>query len=249
MCSDIHKLWSILCWSTFVRNYSLKSSWVWCYKLGAPLSVSPILLCRTSRAPSGWVRSTGDQLCLGHSRTFTECSGSHSFIMMVARLGLSYQKMNLRPSPKSRVLWSRLSGCLCRISLYTAALIFPSTRTDLCLDTTPVSVFRKFLGFHSFLCALTCTVDYEALCWQLCAFPNHVQSAEFTTGGHGSSCRNIWQMISGNKMHLTSILSNILAWISSKPFSVFMAHCRILWWKVCLIHFGIRLYYYKMWNK
>lgn len=123
------------------------------------------------------------------------------------------------PSPKSRVLWSRLSRCLCRISLYTAALIFPSTRTDLCLDTTPVSVFRKFLGFHSFLCALTCTVDYEALCWLLCAFPNHVQSAEFTTGGHGSSCRNIWQMISGNKMHLTSILSNILAWISSKPFS------------------------------
>ncbi len=35
----IHSLCSILCWSTFDTNYSLKSFgvWLWCYKLGTPI--------------------------------------------------------------------------------------------------------------------------------------------------------------------------------------------------------------------
>jgi len=33
----IHSLCSILCWSTFDTNYSLKSFGVWCYKLGTPI--------------------------------------------------------------------------------------------------------------------------------------------------------------------------------------------------------------------
>ena len=57
------------------------------------------------------------------------------------------------------------------------------------------------------VCALTCTVNCGTLYRQVCAFPNHVQSTEFTTGGLQLSCRNISRMISGNRMHLSSILS------------------------------------------
>ena len=46
-----------LCWSPFVSNYSLKSSWVWRYKLGTPVfeeflqffSADPLKLCHV-----GW---------------------------------------------------------------------------------------------------------------------------------------------------------------------------------------------------
>lgn len=44
---------------------------------------------------------------LDHSRTFTEWSWRTSFIMSAVCLGLLFcWKMNLRPSPRSRVLWS-----------------------------------------------------------------------------------------------------------------------------------------------
>ena len=46
------------------------------------------------------------------------------------------------------------------------------------------------------ICALTCTVNCGTLYRQVCAFPNHVQSTEFTTGGLQLSCRNISRMIS-----------------------------------------------------
>ncbi|KAM9534843.1 uncharacterized protein ACWYII_039650 [Salvelinus alpinus] len=39
---------------------------------------------------------------------------------------------------------------------------------------------------------------------QVCAFPNHVQSIELTTGVLQSSCRNISMMINGSRMHLSS---------------------------------------------
>ena len=52
------------------------------------------------------------------------------------------------------------------------------------------------------VCALTCTVNCGTLYRQVCAFPNHFQSTEFTTGGLQLSCRNISRMISGNRMHL-----------------------------------------------
>ena len=49
------------------------------------------------------------------------------------------------------------------------------------------------------------TVNCGTLYRQVCAFPNHVQSIEFTTAGLQSSCRNISRMINGNRMHLSSI--------------------------------------------
>ena len=48
-----------------------------------------------------------------------------------------------------------------------------------------------------------CTVSCGTLNRQGCAFPNHVQSIEFTTGGLQSSC--ISRMINGNRMDLSSI--------------------------------------------
>ena len=56
----------------------------------------------------------------------------------------------------------------------------------------PVSeLCRQFLQPHGLVFALICIVSCETLYRQVCAFPNHVQSIEFTTGGLQSRCRNI----------------------------------------------------------
>ena len=56
----------------------------------------------------------------------------------------------------------------------------------------PVSeLYRQFLRPHGLVFALTCTVNCWALYRQVCAFPNYVQSIEFTTGELQSSWRNI----------------------------------------------------------
>ncbi len=77
-------------------------------------TVSPIFLYKTSQAPSGWMGNIGASvfrslqswsitfksgLWLRHSRTFTELSRSHSFVILAVCLGLSScWKMNLLPS-------------------------------------------------------------------------------------------------------------------------------------------------------
>ncbi len=67
-------------------------------------------------------------LWLGHSRTVTELLWSHSFVILAVCLGsLSCWKVNLRPSLRSWALWRRFSS---RISLYSAAFIFPSIATS-----------------------------------------------------------------------------------------------------------------------
>ena len=68
-------------------------------------------------------------------------------------------------------------------------------------------LYRQFLQPHGLVFALICTINCETLYRQECAFPYQVQSIEFTTGGLQSSCRNNSRMISGNRMHLSSILS------------------------------------------
>ena len=53
----------------------------------------------------------------------------------------------------------------------------------------PVSELNgKFLQLHGLVFALTCTVICGTLYRQVCAFPNHVQSIEFTAAGLQSSC-------------------------------------------------------------
>ncbi|XP_067363249.1 WD repeat and FYVE domain-containing protein 1 isoform X3 [Channa argus] len=68
-------------------------------------------------------------LWLGHSRTFTELSCSHFFVISVVWLGsLSCSQMKHRPSLRSRALWNRL---FTRLSLYIAAFVFHSIVTSL----------------------------------------------------------------------------------------------------------------------
>jgi hypothetical protein len=56
----------------------------------------------------------------------------------------------------------------------------------------------QFLRPQGLVFALTCTVNCGTLYRQVCAFLNHVQSIEFSTGGLQSSCRNISRMVNGN---------------------------------------------------
>ena len=84
-----------------------------------------------------------------------------------------------------------------------AGFWYPSP--GLCLDTilSQSSMANSFDLMAWFL--LTCTVNCGTIYRQVCAFPNHVQSIEFTTGGLQSSCSNISRMINGNRMHQSSI--------------------------------------------
>ena len=86
--------------------------------------------------------------------------------------------------------------------------LYPSR--DLCLDTilSLRSTSKSFdLMAWFFLWNARSTVGpYKR---EVCAFPNHVQSIEFITGGLQSSCRNISRMINGNWIYLISILSLI----------------------------------------
>ncbi len=63
-------------------------------------------------------------LWLGHSRTFTELSRSHSCVILAVCLGsLSCWKVNLLPSLRFWMLWTRFS---LRLSQYFGALSFSS---------------------------------------------------------------------------------------------------------------------------
>ena len=94
---------------------------------------------------------------------------------------------------------------LCVLGTFNAAVFkYPSQ------DHNPVSeLYGQFLWPLGLVFALTCTVNCGSLYRQVCAFPNHVQSITFTTGGLKSSCRNISRMINGNRMHLSSTSSLI----------------------------------------
>ena len=136
----------MLCWSTFGRDYSLESSWLWRYKLGIPVfgeflpffSVDSLKLCQV-----GWeCRCTAifrsfqrcsigfkSGLLLGHSRTFRDLSRSHSCMVLAVCLAmLSCWKVDLCPSLRSWVLWSRFSS---NISLYFAPFTLTSILTSL----------------------------------------------------------------------------------------------------------------------
>ena len=69
--------------------------------------------------------------------------------------------------------------------------------------------YGQFLRHHGLVFALTCTINCGTIYRQVCTFPNHVQSIEFTTRGLQSCCKNISRMINGNRMHPSSILNLI----------------------------------------
>ena len=75
------------------------------------------------------------------------------------------------------------------------------------------------------------TVNYGILYRQVCAFLNHVQSIEFTTGRLQSSCRNISRMIDGNRMLLSSISSLIAKVLNTFVNKVFLYYICYIWAK------------------
>ena len=146
---------------------------------------------------------------------------------------------------------------------FNVAEMFWYPSPDLCLDTILLKLYGQFLRPHGLVFTLACTVNCGTLYRQVCAFPNHVQSIEFTTGGLQSSCRNISRMINGNRMHLSSISSLIAKSLNTYVNKVFLFNILIhlqtlkkavltflLWGAVCslqsftffnLIYFRMRL--------
>ena len=96
------------------------------------------------------------------------------------------------------------------LGTFNAADIFWYPSPDLCLSKNSFNLMAWFLLWY-------CTVNCGTLYRQMCAFPNHIQSIEFTTGWLQSSNRNISCMINGNRMHLRSISS-----LSSKGLNTFV---------------------------
>ena len=95
------------------------------------------------------------------------------------------------------------------LGTFNAAEMFWYPSPDMCLDTV-LSQSCKDNSFYLMAWlllwhALSSVGPYI----DRCAFPNNVQSIEFTTGGLQSSWRNISRMINWNRMHLSSILSLI----------------------------------------
>ena len=106
----------------------------------------------------------------------------------------------------------------------------------------PVLVlYGQFLCPHGKVFALVSTVNCETLYRQVCAFPNHVQSIKFTTGGLQSSCRNISRMINGNRMHLSSISSLIAKGLNTCVNKVLFLIHLVKFQKTCF-HFVIMGY-------
>jgi hypothetical protein len=83
-------------------------------------------------------------------------------------------------------------------------------------------LYGQFLQPHGLVFALSSTVNCGTLYRQVCAFPNHAQSIEFTPCGLQSSCRSISRMINGNQMHLSSISSLVAKGLNTYGNRVFM---------------------------
>ena len=145
MAISIQTLYLILSRSTFLSQYSHKSSWEWSNKFFTTGfgNVLPFL----HADPLNSVRLGGERwwtaifrflqrcsigfksgLWLCHSRTFTELFWNHSFVILAVCLGLlACWKVNVRPILRSWTLWKRF---LSRISMYLVAFIFFSIATS-----------------------------------------------------------------------------------------------------------------------
>ena len=136
---SIQTLNSVLRWSTFGSDYNLESSWVWCYKLAAPVfgeflpfcSADPLKICRVgwvvllhsyfqvspemfrsgSSPASGWATQ-------GHSEACTEATPALPWCLGL----LSCWKVNLRPSLRSWALWIKDLCTLLTSSFLCSAL-------------------------------------------------------------------------------------------------------------------------------
>ena len=155
------------------------------------------------------------RLWLGHSRTFRDLSRSHSCVVLAMCLGsLSCWKVNLRLFNLRMMEATVFSGNSAMLQKCFDILPQICASTQSCLRVLRNIPLTSWLGF--------CSVNCGTLSRQVCAFPNHVQSIDFTTGGLQSSCRNISRMINGNRMHLSSISRLIAKGLNTYVNKVFM---------------------------
>jgi hypothetical protein len=76
------------------------------------------------------------------------------------------------------------------LGTFNASEMFLYPSPDFVSKHNPVSgLYKQFLRPHGLVFALTCIVNCGTLYRQVCAFLNHVQLIEFTTGGLQSNCR------------------------------------------------------------
>jgi hypothetical protein len=69
------------------------------------------------------------------------------------------------------------------LGTFNAAELFWYLSLDLSQHNLVSELYGQFLRPHGLVFTLTCIVDGGALYRQVSAFPNHVQSIEFTEGG------------------------------------------------------------------
>ena len=121
-----------------------------------------------------------------------------------------------------------------QLTVHIRAELFWYPSQDLCLN--------KILSRSSTDNSFNLMAWFLLLYRQVCAFSNHVQSMEFTTGGLKSSYRNITWMINGNRMHLSSISSFIAKGLNMqiRYFSfLFVIHLQTFLNLFSLCHYGV----------
>ena len=110
---SIQTITSVLCWSTFGRDYTLEFCWVWHYKLGTPVFGGFLpFFSADPQAQSGWMGSVATQLFSGLSRDVWSGSSPGSGWATVPKpllrcLGCVLRVVVLlegKPSPHSEVL-------------------------------------------------------------------------------------------------------------------------------------------------
>ena len=123
---------------------------------------------------------------------------------------------NLVASSRKSPGWSKLLpfknyGGHCSIIFWSLSQTCASTQSCLwALQAVPSP--------HGLVFALICTVSCETLYRQVCAFPNHVQSIQFTTGGQCVETSQRWSREMGGKVfpflvHLQKFLKSCFCFV------------------------------------
>ena len=140
-----------------------------------------------------------ERFCHLHRGTLELCQSDHRVFVTPLTKALLPRLLSLARLPAlGRVLvvlnffHLRMMEATVFLGTFNDECIFWNPFPGLFLDTTlSWSSTDNFLRPHGLVSALTCTVNCGTLYRQVCAFQDHVQSIEFTTGELQSSSRNI----------------------------------------------------------
>jgi hypothetical protein len=109
------------------------------------------------------------------------------------------------------------------LGTFNAAEMFwypsPDMHLNTVLSRSSIDNAFAFMAWFLLCNALTVWTLYR----QVCAFPNQVQSIEFTTGGLQSSCRNISRIPMETGRHLSSIMTFIAKGLTTYINKVFQS--------------------------